>query len=58
MTRAELLDAASTKLAEAVLLLSAAGEQRLAADAEELAELVEFRSVPLERKTPCKPTTH
>jgi hypothetical protein len=38
MTRAELLDIASMKLAEVVLLLTAAGERRLAADAEELAE--------------------
>jgi hypothetical protein len=32
------------KLAEVVLLLTAAGEKRLAADAEELAEQVEFTS--------------
>lgn len=42
MTRAELLEGACTKLAEVVLLLTAAGETRLAQDAEELAEQVEF----------------
>jgi hypothetical protein len=38
MTRAELLEAASSRLTEAALLLVAAGENHLAADAEELAE--------------------
>ena len=42
MTRAELLEAAETKLAEVVNLLAAAGEQRLAFDAEALAEQVGF----------------
>jgi hypothetical protein len=55
MTRAELLDIASMKLAEVVLLLTAAGERRLAADAEELAEQVEFTSVPFESKVPGSP---
>jgi hypothetical protein len=36
MTRAELLETASMKLAEVVLLLTEAGEKRLAQDAEEL----------------------
>jgi hypothetical protein len=58
MTRAELLDAASMKLAEVVLLLCAAGERRLAADAGELAEWVEFSSVPFEAKIRSAPTSH
>jgi hypothetical protein len=37
MTRDELLEAAATKLTEVVNLLAAAGEQRLAFDAEALA---------------------
>ena len=52
MTRAELLDTASMKLAEVVLLLTAAGEKRLARDAAELAEHVEFNTIPLEGKVP------
>ena len=44
MKRFELLEAASLKLAEVVLSLTEAGEKRLAADAGELAEIVEFRS--------------
>ena len=55
MTRAELLDVASMKLAEVVLLLTAAGEKRLTADAEELAEQVEFTSVPFESKAAGSP---
>ena len=55
MTRAELLDMASMKLAEVVLLLTTAGEKRLAADAEELAEQVEFTSEPFESKVPGSP---
>jgi hypothetical protein len=50
MTRAELLDQASMKMAEVVILLSAAGEKQLAANAEELAELIEFSAIPLEAK--------
>jgi hypothetical protein len=42
MTRAELLEAAATKLTEVVNLLAAAGEQQLAFDAEALAEQVGF----------------
>ena len=41
MTRAELLDTASMKLAEVVLLLMEAGEKRLAREAGELAQQVE-----------------
>ena len=42
MTKAELLEAAATKLEEVVNLLAAAGEERLAFDAEALAEQVGF----------------
>ncbi len=52
MTRAELLEAASMKLAEVVLLLTEAGEKRLAQDAGELAEQVEFSALPLQGKVP------
>jgi hypothetical protein len=41
VTRAELLDTASMKLAEVVLLLMEAGEKRLAREAGELAQQVE-----------------
>jgi len=41
VTRAELLDTASMKLAEVVLLLIEAGEKRLACEAGELAQQVE-----------------
>jgi hypothetical protein len=41
ITRAELLDTASMKLAEVVLLLMEAGEKRLAWEAGELARQVE-----------------
>jgi hypothetical protein len=57
MTRTELLDAASLKLAEAVILLSEAGERRLAADVGEIAELVEDSAIPMRgtRTTPTRP---
>ena len=48
MTRIELMEAASMKLAEAVLLLVEAGEQRLAHIAGEMAEIVEFRAATVE----------
>ena len=48
MSRAELIDTAIKKLDEAAMLLMAAGEDRLAADAEELAEWVEFKALPHE----------
>lgn len=48
MTRIELLEAASMKLAEAVILLAEAAEQRLAEIAGEMAEIVEFRAATLE----------
>ena len=41
MKRSELLEAASQRLAHAVLLLAAAGEECLAADVEELASRVD-----------------
>jgi len=49
MTRKELLSAAITKLEEASRLLTSAGENSLAKDAEELAEWVDF-SLPLASK--------
>lgn len=58
MTRADLLDAASMKLAEVVLLLTAAGEKRLARDAGELAEQVEFSAVPFQGRIPPTSTSH
>jgi hypothetical protein len=56
MTRAKLLEGAFTKLAEAVLLLTAVGETRLAQDAEELAKEVEFGA--LNGEVPATPTSH
>jgi len=41
VNRTELLVAASSKLAEAVILLTAAREERLAADVEDLIQQVE-----------------
>ena len=58
MNRAELLEAASMHLAEAVILLAQAGEKRLAADAGELAEIVEFRSLPFEGQLPKTLVAH
>ena len=58
MNRVELLEAASMKLAEAVLLLTEAGEKRLAADAGELAEIVEFRALPFEARLPKRRIAH
>jgi hypothetical protein len=42
MTRAELLEGASQRLLEAVLLLTVAGEDRLASDIERLAGWIDF----------------
>ena len=50
MSRAELLGAAHTKLEEAASYLAAAGEDRLAVDALELAEWVDVSSMPLRRQ--------
>ena len=59
MTRAEILETAFSKLTEAAILLTAAGEDFLAADAEELAERVDdFIPVPVVGKTPPDRTPH
>ena len=42
MTRAELLEAASSKLTEAAILLLVAGEDHLATEVEEIMELADF----------------
>lgn len=42
MTRAELLEGASQRLLEAVLLLTVAGEDRLASDIERLSGWIDF----------------
>ena len=42
MTRAEILEAASSKLIEVALLLLVAGEDRLSTDVEGIAERVDF----------------
>jgi hypothetical protein len=47
MSRAELIVTAIKKLDEAATLLIAAGEDRLAVDAAELAEWVDFSALPL-----------
>ena len=56
MDRTELLTAASGKLAEAVILLTAAGEEKLAAYAEDLAQQVELTA--FEGKTPPSSSAH
>ena len=48
MTRIELLETASMKLAEAVILLAEAGERRLAEITGEMAEIVEYRAYSVE----------
>jgi hypothetical protein len=58
MTRAELLDTASMKLAEVVLLLTEAGEKRLAQEVVELAEEVEFSALPFDLKVRSTSTSH
>lgn len=53
MTRAELLEGASPRLLEAVLLLTVAGEDRLASDIERLAGWIDFvASHPSRRSCP------
>ena len=42
MTRAEILEAASSKLTEAAILLLVAGEDHLATEVEEIMELADF----------------
>jgi hypothetical protein len=53
MTRAELLDTTSMKLAEVVLLLMEAGEKRLAREAGELAQQVEASALTSQVTPPC-----
>lgn len=47
MTRAELLEAASDRLSEAIILLTAAGEDCLAFDVEAIADRVDLSAVPV-----------
>ena len=47
MTRAEFLEAAFERLSEAVILLTAAGEDCLAFEVEAIAESLDFRTVPV-----------
>jgi hypothetical protein len=54
MTRTELLDAAFTKLVEAVKLLGSAAEELLVDDALELAERVNLRISAGPERTPCQ----
>jgi hypothetical protein len=56
VNRTELLTAASSKLAEAVILLTAAREERLAADVEDLIQQVEFTA--FESKTGPNTNSH
>jgi hypothetical protein len=46
MTRAELIEAASKHLSEAIILLIAAGEDHLAIDVEALVDRVDLRAIP------------
>ena len=50
MDRRELLEAASQHLATAIILLTAAGEDRLALDLEAIASRLAFTSLPLDAK--------
>ena len=56
MDRTALLATVSSRLAEVVILLTAAGEERLAAYAEDLAQQVEVSA--LEDKAPPQSATH
>ena len=56
MTRSELLKAASQRLEHAVLLLTAAGEERLATDVEELVSRVDFTTACAFKDTPFEHT--
>ncbi len=47
MTRAEFLEAASERLSEAIILLTAAGEDCLAFEVEAIADRVDFSAVPV-----------
>jgi hypothetical protein len=50
MNRKELLEAASQHLSTAIILLTAAGEDRLALDIEEIAGWLDFSSLPSDAK--------
>lgn len=56
MDRTELLTAASSKLTEVVVLLTLAGEERLAAHVEDLVHQVELSA--LEGRMPPNTTSH
>ena len=56
MDRTALLETVSGKLAEVVIILTAAGEERLAAYAEDLAQQVEASA--LEDKAPPQSSSH
>lgn len=47
MTRAEFLEAATERLSEVIILLTAAGEDCLALEVEAIADRVEFRAIPV-----------
>ncbi len=51
MTRAEFLEAASERLSEAIILLTAAGEDCLAFELEAIADRVDLRAVPVAVKS-------
>ena len=55
MTRAELLEAASSKLTEAAILLLVAGEDHLATEVEEIMELADFSARVQLREAPEYP---
>jgi hypothetical protein len=50
MNRKELLEAASQHLSTAIILLTVAGEDRLALDLEEIAGRLDFPSLPPDAK--------
>ena len=58
MDRAELLAAASEHLSTAIILLTAAGEDRLALDVEEIADWVDFSRVPFDGEMHSPRTSH
>ena len=56
MTRAELLEAASSKLTEAAILLLVAGEDHLATEVEEITERVDFSAHVQPLEAPAYPS--
>jgi hypothetical protein len=58
MDREKLLEAASQLLGKAIILLTAAGEDRLALDLEEIATWVYSASAPPESTTPSRHKRH